>query len=294
MPQIRLMICLKDSKCERWWPKITMKLPYLPDHDDSSFFDFLTKHYPGVTSSRYGQVPVSEQMRTAGPMTVPYATTVLAIKYQDGVVIAGDRRATEGFQIADRRIEKVFKIDEWSAMAIAGAAGPCIEMAKLFQTELEHYEKLEGIVLSCEGKANKLGQMVKANLPMVFQGLVVMPLYVGYDVKRGEGRIFKYDITGGRYEESDYHAIGSGGKDARNTMREHFRRNFSEAEALKLALLSLYNAADDDVGTGGPDLIRGIYPTAKFVTAQGITDVIDDRLKAVYDEMIAARRSRET
>lgn len=271
-----------------------MKLPYLPDHDDSSFFDFLTKHYPGLTPGSHGPVPASEQMRSAGPMAVPYATTVLAIKYQDGVVIAGDRRATEGFQIADRRIEKVFTIDEWSAMAIAGAAGPCIEMAKLFQTELEHYEKLEGMVLSCEGKANKLGQMVKANLPMVFQGLVVMPLYVGYDVKRGEGRIFKYDITGGRYEESDYHAIGSGGKDARNTMREHFRRNLSEADALKLVLLSLYNAADDDVGTGGPDLIRGIYPTAKFVTAQGITDVVDARLKAVYDEMITARRSRET
>jgi proteasome beta subunit len=271
-----------------------MKLPYLPNHDDSSFFDFLTKQYPGLTLGSHGMAPASEPMRSAGPIAVPYATTVLAIKYQDGVVIAGDRRATEGFQIADRRIEKVFKIDEWSAMAIAGAAGPCIEMAKLFQTELEHYEKLEGMSLSCEGKANKLGQMVKANLPMVFQGLVVMPLYVGYDVTRAEGRIFKYDITGGRYEESDYHAIGSGGKDARNTMREHFRKNLSEADALKLALLSLYNAADDDVGTGGPDLIRGIYPTAKFVTAQGITDVIDDKLKAVYDDMMTARRSRET
>ena len=136
-------------------------------------------------------------------------------------------------------------------------------MAKLFQTELEHYEKLEGVQLSCEGKANKLGQMVKANLPMVFQGLVVMPLYVGYDLKRAEGRIFKYDITGGRYEESDYHAIGSGGKDARNTMREHFLKGLPEEDALKLALLALYNAADEDVGTGGPDLVRGIYPTAK-------------------------------
>ncbi len=274
--------------------KLTMKLPYLPDHDDSSFFDLISKQYPGVTLGSQHITLTPEYMRTSGSMAVPYATTVLALKSQQGVVIAGDRRATEGFQIADRRIEKVFTIDEWSAMAIAGAAGPCIEMAKLFQTELEHYEKLEGMPLSCEGKANKLGQMVKANLPMVFQGLVVMPLYVGYDVKRGEGRIFKYDITGGRYEESDYHAIGSGGKDARNTMREHFRKNLSEQEALKLALLALYNAADDDVGTGGPDLIRGIYPTAKFVTAQGITDVPDDQLKAVYDEMIVVRRSRET
>ncbi|MDK2744740.1 MAG: proteasome subunit beta [Nitrospira sp.] len=271
-----------------------MKLPYLPDHDDSSFFDLISKHYPGLTLGSQHIAPVPEHMRVPGSMSVPHATTVLALKSQQGVVIAGDRRATEGFQIADRRIQKVFKIDEWSAMAIAGAAGPCIEMAKLFQTELEHYEKLEGMPLSCEGKANKLGQMVKANLPMVFQGLVVMPLYVGYDEKRREGRIFKYDITGGRYEESDYHAIGSGGKDARNTMREHFRKNLSEQEALKLALLALYNAADDDVGTGGPDLIRGIYPTAKFVTAQGITDVPDDQLKAVYDEMIVVRRARET
>jgi proteasome beta subunit len=276
-----------------------MKLPYLPNHDESSFFDFVSTHHPGLTPGGHGVVPADrwaqqESARSGVPMAVPHATTVLAIKFQQGVVIAGDRRATEGFQIADRRIEKVFKIDEFSAMAIAGAAGPCIEMARLFQTELEHYEKLEGMQLSCEGKANKLGQMVKANLPMVFHGLVVMPLYVGYDLKRAEGRIFKYDLAGGRYEESDYHAIGSGGKDARNTMREYFQKNLSEPDALKLALTALYNAADDDVGTGGPDLVRGIYPTAKFVTAQGIADVADDRIRSVYDSMIAVRRSRET
>ena len=175
-------------------------------------------------------------------------------------------------------------------MAIAGAAGPCIEMAKLFQTELEHYEKLEGVQLSCEGKANKLGQMVKANLPMVFQGLVVMPLYVGYDVKRKEGRIFKYDITGGRYEESDHHSIGSGGKDARNTMREHYRSGLPEEEAIRVGLLALYNAADEDVGTGGPDLVRGIYPTAKIVSHAGITDVPEERVRALYETMIAQRR----
>lgn len=273
-----------------------MKLPFLPNYDDSSFFNFLSAHHPELTwrqglSLQGGGAP--DAVRAAVPLAVPQATTVLAIKYRQGAVIAGDRRATEGFQIADRRIEKVFRIDEYSAIAIAGAAGPCLEMAKLFQTELEHYEKLEGMPLSCEGKANKLGQMVKANLPMVFQGLVVMPLFVGFDVKRGEGRIFKYDITGGRYEESDYHAIGSGGKDARNTMREHFDKQLSEADALKLALMALYNAADDDVGTGGPDLIRGIYPTAKCVTAHGITDVSDERIRGVYDALIAARRSKE-
>ena len=269
-------------------------VPFFPHHDGSSFFDFLNRHYPDIApisnrdaAIRQG-VPAREPW-AQGAAPVPYATTVLAIKYQGGVVIAGDRRATEGFQIADRRIEKVFKIDQYSAMAIAGAAGPCIEMAKLFQTELEHYEKLEGVQLSCEGKANKLGQMVKANLPMVFQGLVVMPLYVGYDVRRQEGRIFKYDITGGRYEESEYHAIGSGGKDARNTMREHYRPGLSEDEALKIGLLSLFNAADEDVGTGGPDLIRGIYPTAKIAGAAGIVDVTDERIRAVYDAMMTGR-----
>ncbi|WP_455246232.1 proteasome subunit beta [Petrachloros mirabilis] len=274
-----------------------MKLPFLPNHDDSSFFDFLKVQHPELTPGgrRWPEQQnlASDASRAGGSIVVPYATTVLAIKYQQGVVIAGDRRATEGFQIAERRIEKVFKIDDFSAMAIAGAAGPCIEMAKLFQTELEHYEKLEGMQLSCEGKANKLGQMVKANLPMVFQGLVVMPLYVGYDHKRTEGRIFKYDLAGGRYEEGDYHAVGSGGKDARNTMREHFKKGMVEGDALKLALLALYNAADDDVGTGGPDLVRGIYPTAKIVNADGITDVAESQIRSIYDEMIAGRRVKE-
>ena len=265
-----------------------------PEHDGSSFFDYLLHNRPDL-------MPVNRDWNSeAGPLLDPksshhipppaHGTTVLAIKYGNGVVIAGDRRATEGFQIAGRQMEKVFKIDGYSAMAIAGTAGPAIEMVKLFQTELEHYEKLEGVQLSYEGKANKLGQMIKANLPMVFHGLIVIPIYVGYDLRRSEGRIFKYDITGGRYEESEYHAIGSGGKDARNTMREHYRKSLSEDESLKLALLSLYNAAEEDVGTGGPDLIRGIYPTAKVVTDAGIMDVDDQRIASLYAELIAERK----
>jgi proteasome beta subunit len=270
-------------------------VPLFPDDPGSSFFDYLIRQRPDLvpggrpwTSSPVA--PLRDEGR--GPQIPPVAhgTTVLALRYEGGVVIAGDRRATEGFQIAGRQMEKVFRIDDYSAMAIAGTAGPCIEMAKLFQTELEHYEKLEGVQLSAEGKANKLGQMVKANLPMVFQGLIVLPIYVGYDVKRREGRIFKYDITGGRYEESEYHSIGSGGKDARNTMREHYRKHMTEDEALKLALLALYNAAEEDVGTGGPDLIRGIYPTAKIVNESGITDAEDRRIASVYAALIETRR----
>ena len=273
-----------------------MKLPFFPHHDGSSFFDYLQHERPDLTvlSTRWGTTSNStEQTAISGSLSVPIGTTVLAVKYADGVVMAGDRRATEGYQIADRRIQKVFSIDGYSAMAIAGAAGPCLEMAKLFQTELEHYEKIEGVQLSCEGKANKLGQMVKANLPMVFQGLVVMPIYAGFDLSRGEGRIFKYDVTGGRYEESDYYAIGSGGKEARNTMREHYRLRLPEADALRTAMLALYNAAEDDVGTGGPDLVRGIFPTAKFITRDGVMDVDEARIKALYAELIASRTRTE-
>lgn len=273
-----------------------MKLPFLPHHDGSSFYDFLQHERPDLALTPFrGVIPAMPGEHAVSPatVTVPTGTTVLALKYAHGVLMAGDRRATEGYQIADRRIQKVFAIDGYSAMAIAGAAGPCIEMAKLFQTELEHYEKIEGVQLSCEGKANKLGQMVKANLPMVFQGLVVMPIYAGYDLGRGEGRIFKYDVTGGRYEESDYYAIGSGGKEARNTLREHYRARLSEADALRAAFLALYNAAEDDVGTGGPDLIRGIFPTAKLISRQGVADVDDARIKALYTDLIAQRTRTE-
>lgn len=269
--------------------------PHSPDDWGSSFFDYLAQHRPDLAPASRGwpgvpAAPLSEDHRGAAAPALMHGTTVLAIKYRAGVAVAGDRRATEGFQIAGRRMEKVFKVDEHSAMAIAGAAGPCIELARLFRTELEHYEKLEGIQLSCEGKANKLGQMVKANLPMVFQGLIVIPIYTGFDLKRNEGRIFKYDITGGRYEESDYHAIGSGGKDARNTIREHYRKDLSEQEAVRIALLALYNAAEEDVGTGGPDLVRGIYPTVKLVSAAGIGDVDEPRLADLYATLIEERK----
>jgi proteasome beta subunit len=270
-------------------------VPLFSDDHGSSFYDFLMSR--GANSP----LSVPQAGAHAGPSGAPVAaglpafshgTTVLAIRFQDGVLMAGDRQATEGFQVSGRRIEKVFKTDAHSAVAIAGAAGPAMELARLFQVELEHYEKLEGDVLSCEGKANKLSQMVRGNLPMAFQGLVVIPLFAGYDLKRREGRIFKYDVTGGRYEETEYHATGSGGKDARDTMKQMYRRGLAEAQALRIALEALYNASEEDVGTGGPDLIRGIYPTMKVITDAGIRDMEESKIGEVCSALIAERRER--
>lgn len=270
-------------------------MPLFLDDHGSSFYDFLASRGQDLLrdAPRAGsRAPVSGPQLPATVPAFPHGTTVLAIRFQDGVLMAGDRQATEGFQVSGRRIEKVFKTDAHSAVAIAGAAGPAMELSRLFQVELEHYEKLEGDVLSCEGKANKLGQMVRGNLPMAFQGLVVIPLFAGYDLKRREGRIFKYDVTGGRYEETEYHATGSGGKDARDTMKQLYRRGLTETQVLRIALEALYNASEEDVGTGGPDLIRGIYPTVKVITEAGIRDLEESTISAACNVLIAERRER--
>jgi len=252
-----------------------------------SFFDFLRQQEPVLLP----HFAMEGQAAREGGLPVPAGTTVLALRYRDGVAMAGDRQATEGHQVASRRIEKVYAADDYSAIAIAGAAGPCIEMARLFQTELAHYEKLEGMGLSLEGKANKLAQMVRGNLPLAMQGLVVVPIFAGYDLKRDEGRIYKYDVVGGRYEEADYYAIGSGGKDARSSMKKLYRPDLAEDEAVHLALEALYDAADEDVGTGGPDFVRRIFPSVKLVTRAGIQEISDDRLAAVCEAIVNARRS---
>ncbi len=227
-----------------------------------------------------------------GPIHAPEGTTVLALRFGDGVIVAGDRRATEGFQIAHRSIEKVFEADDMSAVAIAGAAGPAVEMVRLFQTELEHYEKVEGERLSLEGKANKLSQMIRANLPMAMQGLVVVPLFAGFDESRGEGRIFKYDVTGGRYEEDDYHATGSGGKDARSSLKKRYRTGLSRDEAVKIGIEALFDAADEDVGTGGPDLMRGIFPTVVVISETGTVEIQEAEIRRLFEELIGERRDQ--
>jgi proteasome beta subunit len=252
----------------------------------SSFYDLMRVDYHHLLP--HFEVPEGSSPSQA--LSSPHGTTILALKFQAGVIVAADRQATEGYQVASRRIEKVHKADEYSAIAIAGAAGPCLEMVRLFQVELEHYEKLEGEPLALEGKANKLAQMVRQNLPAAFQGLVVIPLLAGYDFRKSEGRIFKYDVTGGRYEEGDYYATGSGGKDARNTLKKFYRANMAREEALRLALDALMDAADEDVATGGPDLARGIYPSVKIVAQTGTDDLPETDIRQICEALLNERR----
>ncbi|MBA2426502.1 MAG: proteasome subunit beta [Actinobacteria bacterium] len=247
---------------------------------------------PGASFSELLRVAASDLTpppEVTGALAVPEGTTVLALRHAEGVIVAGDRRATEGLQIAHRTIEKVFAADDMSAVAIAGAAGPAVEMVRLFQTELEHYEKVEGERLTLEGKANKLSQMIRANLPAAMQGLVVVPIFAGYDEARSAGRIFKYDVTGGRYEEDDYHATGSGGKDARSSLKKRYRYNLTRDQAVKIGIEALFDAADEDVGTGGPDLMRDIFPTVSAITAEGIAEIPEDDIRRLFNELISER-----
>ena len=218
---------------------------------------------------QYGGGPRPGPASTQLPFEVRHATTIVALRFADGVVMAGDRRATAGSSIAHRAMDKVHPADRYSGVAIAGAAGPAMEMVKLFQVQLEHYEKVEGSTLSLDGKANQLAQMVRSHLGMALQGFVVVPLFAGFDLKRETGRIYSYDPTGGRYEETDFHADGSGGRDAKTTVKLGWSEGISRSRAVELAVSALWNAADEDSATGGPDAIRGIYPSVATITSEG-------------------------
>lgn len=264
-----------------------MGLPLFSSGDDPgpSFATLLQRTAAGQPSGRT-EAPGAGGSGVS-PSAVRHGTTVVALRSTDGVVMAGDRRATEGNFIAHRAMEKVFPADRHSAVAIAGAAGPAVEMVKLFQTQLEHYEKVEGVALSLEGKANQLGQMVRDHLPMAFQGLVVVPLFAGFDLRRRAGRIFTYDVTGGHYEEADHAATGSGGRDARTTVKLGWREDLARTEAIELAVRALYNAADEDSATGGPDVVRGIYPVVATVTADGYERVPDNEVAERFADLVA-------
>ncbi|MFQ5521458.1 MAG: proteasome subunit beta [Candidatus Methylomirabilia bacterium] len=253
------------------------------DYSNSSFIELLR------ATSSHPRSGLGAEVRHEVAPTSPHGTTVLALCYRDGVIMAGDRQATEGFQVAHRHIDKIYKADDFSGMGIAGVAGPSMEMARLFQTELEHYEKVEGETLSLEGKANRLAQMIRMNLPAALQGLIVIPIFAGFDEKAGAGRIFKYDLTGGRYEEAEYYAQGSGGKDARDTLKKRYKKDMSREEALRGALEAMIDAGEEDIGTAGPDLVRGIFPSVKTITRSGFSEVPEDEVSTICRAILAGR-----
>ncbi len=252
----------------------------------SSFVDFLSAQAPDLLPGRR-QLPEG-----TGANEVPRGTTIVALNHSDGVVMAGDRRATMGNLIAQRDIEKVFPADEFSCIGMAGVAGISEELVRLFQMELEHYEKIAGHTLSLEGKANRLAAMVRGLLGLAMQGLAVLPLFAGYDREHDTGRIFSYEVTGGRYEEHEFYAVGSGSVFARGAMKKLYRDDFAERDAVVAAVQALYDAADDDSATSGPDLARGIYPLVASVTADGYRELPDDEMGPLVREMIEGRMIR--
>jgi len=254
--------------------------------DLSSFSDYLSLAAPHLLPG--ARLTADDSAR----MDVPHGTTIVALTCAGGIVMAGDRRATMGNVIAQRDIEKVFRADSHSVVGIAGAAGIAIELVRLFQVELEHYEKIEGVSLSLDGKANRLATLLRANLPLAMQGLAVVPLYGGFDQIRGLGRIFSYDVTGGRYEERDHHAVGSGSLFARGSLKKLFSPNLDRHDAIQVAVEALIDAADDDSATGGPDLARQIYPVVALADRDGVHIIGDDELVPVIQSVVDARQTR--
>ncbi len=253
----------------------------------SSFADFLSQAAPDLLPrARHGD-------GAAGVVPdVPHGTTIVTAVCDGGVVMAGDRRATAGNMIAQRHMEKVFRSDEYSCVGISGAAGVAVDMVRLFAVELEHYEKLEGRSLSLEGKANRLAGFVKANLGGAMQGLVAVPLLAGYDEETRQGRIFSFTVDGGKYEEQRFAGIGSGSLFARGALKKLYRDGMSAEDVVLVLMQALYDAADEDSATGGPDMSRRIYPVVATVTEDGYQRLADDEAGRYADAVVAERMQR--
>jgi proteasome beta subunit len=251
-----------------------------------SFTQFLTSYAPDLLpANRLGA-------GGTGALEIEHSTTVMAATFADGVVVAGDRRATQGNFISKRHAEKVHQADEFSAVATSGASGIGLEMVKLFQVELEHYEKTEGHTLSLEGKANRLSSLVRGNLGAAMQGLAVIPLFAGYDVHAGVGRIFTYEVAGGVYESPEFDGIGSGSIFARGAMKKLYAPGMTEQDVVTVCLQALYDAAEDDAATSGPDVARQIYPRVAVVTAEGYRMMSDEEVTALAGPIVEDRMGR--
>ncbi|HUA31524.1 MAG TPA: proteasome subunit beta [Streptosporangiaceae bacterium] len=262
------------------------------DHQTSSFADFLASYSPDLLPGRSPGPAVSPAGASPALRDLPHATTIVAAACDHGVVLAGDRRATAGSMIAKRDVEKVFRSDEFSAIGYAGTGSVGIEFVRLFQVELEHYEKMEGRPLSLEGKANRLAWMIRGNLAAAMQGLIVVPLFVGYDEGAGQGRIFSYDVAGGPYEEQRFHSIGSGSVFARGSLKKLYVDEMSVRDAVLACVQALYDAADDDSATGGPDLTRRIFPVIATVTADGFRKLSEAESEDYAQQVVRQRMSQ--
>ena len=261
----------------------------------SSFTDFLASHSPGLLPGRVMPAAPGDpdpRVPNQAIRDLPHATTIVAAVCDGGVVLAGDRRATAGSMIAKRDVEKVFRSDEFSGMGYAGTGSVGIEFVRLFQVELEHYEKMEGRSLSLEGKANRLAFMVRGNLGAAMQGLVVVPLFVGYDEDGGRGRIFSYDVAGGPYEEQRFYSIGSGSLFARGALKKLYTEGMSTGDAVLACVQALYDAADDDSATGGPDLPRRIFPVVATITADGFRKLPAAEAEQIAEQVVRERMTR--
>ncbi|MCG5433410.1 proteasome subunit beta [Mycobacterium sp. MYCO198283] len=260
----------------------------------SSFSDFLRRQAPQLLPTNV----VTDAAAGAGAQ-FPHGTTIVALKYPGGVLIAGDRRSTQGHMIAGRDVQKVYITDDYTATGIAGTAAIAVEFARLYAVELEHYEKLEGVPLTFAGKVNRLAIMVRGNLGAALQGFVALPLLVGYDLDDSDptsaGRIVSFDAAGGwNIEEEGYQSVGSGSIFAKSSMKKLYSRVEDADSALRVAVEALYDAADDDSATGGPDLVRGIFPTAVTIDADGAQEVAGDRIADLARDVIRSRSRRDT
>ena len=249
----------------------------------SSFTEFVSSYRPEL-------LPTGRRLPSGTSIEAPHGTTIVTLLYDGGVVMAGDRRATMGNVIANRDMEKVFAADEYSVVGIAGTAGIAVELVRLYQVELEHYEKIEGAIMSLEGKANRLASMIRGNLALAMQGLAVVPTYAGFDLESATGRIYSYDVTGGCYVEGGHHSTGSGSVFARGALKKLWRPGLEEQQAVGVAIEALYDAADDDSATGGPDLGRQIWPTVALVDHAGTRFEAQDVLEGHVERVVAARR----
>ncbi|NUP74022.1 MAG: proteasome subunit beta [Sinomonas sp.] len=245
-----------------------------------------TEHLAAV---RPELLPSNRVLPSNASHLAPHGTTVVAMSFAGGVLMAGDRRATMGSMIASRHIEKVFPADHYSVLGIAGTAGLAVDIVRLFQVELEHYEKIEGTLLSLEGKATRLGAMIRSNLGLALQGLAVVPLFAGFDLDQSMGRLFSYDVTGGRYEELEHHSVGSGSVFARGALKKLWRPGLAEADAVRVAVEALFDAADDDSATGGPDPLRQLWPVVYTVTRTGHRRAAEHELAQVAGDIFEQR-----